>query len=163
MKQENVIKIKLHKWVIWVVHLGSIVSLWFFKIPQYQGMGSVFCLNNHPKQLRALTFKTLISYPSCGTLVGYFSGMAGVHNLQPCFFFDVLWSHPLPGTEKIKDTRFYQMELLSTVCNALFFIRNTHSVTMMPQETQCSFKPSGDLPRYPDENGFIQTSHQPAL
>lgn len=54
--------------------------------------------------------------------------------------FDVLQSHPLPGTEKIKDERFYQMEPLSTVCNALFFIRNTHSVTTMPLETQCSLK-----------------------
>lgn len=42
--------------------------------------------------------------------------------------------------------QFYQMELLSTLCNALLFIKNTHSVTTMPQETQCSFKPSGDLP-----------------
>lgn len=101
-------------------------------------------------------------YPPPPTLVGYLCGVAEVHNLRPCFSLmcskAILYQEP-----KIKDTWFYQIELLSTVCNALFFIRNTHSVTTQPQETQCSFKTQWWSPRYPDENGFIQTSHQPSL
>lgn len=36
-------------------------------------------------------------------LVVAFSDVAGEHNLQLLQVFDVLWRHPLPGTEKIKD------------------------------------------------------------
>lgn len=60
MTWEDVIKIKRHKWLIRVLQ-DFIVLPRFPKCHNLEGCGVSLCLHNHLKQLRALTFKMLLS------------------------------------------------------------------------------------------------------
>lgn len=82
MTWEDVIKIKRHKWLIRALQ-DFIVLPRFPKCHNLEGCGVSLCLHNHLKQLRALTFKMLLSAVSVKHWLGI--SPVVVHNLEPRF------------------------------------------------------------------------------